>query len=117
MIESEDREFPAPPAHLSERSKQLWHQFAGEMAQGTGRIVSFQLALEYLDLADAARSERVKSDLVFTTKRTGVKRLNPLLKAEQQAMDSFVKLWTKLGLNRQRVPKHPFDGLPGVMGG
>jgi phage terminase small subunit len=77
--------------------------------------VLFQIALEYFDLAEQAREQRMKEGLTSKTKRTGVPHLNPVLSVEQQATQSFLKLWERLGLNREREPKNPFAGMPGVM--
>jgi phage terminase small subunit len=115
MTESENKEFPNPPDHLLERSKQLWVELVGSRIKGTSRIVTFQTALEYLDLADTARQERLENGMVVKTKRTGVPHLNPVLRVEQQAMASFLKIWQQLGLNREKEPKNPFGGMPGVM--
>ena len=115
MEETEKKEWPEPAEHLSERSKGLWRELVGTRVKGTSRIVSFGIALEYLDLAEQARQKRLKDGLVAKTKRTGVPHLNPVLRVEQQAMQSFVKLWERLGLNREKELKNPFGGMPGVM--
>jgi phage terminase small subunit len=110
MEETEKKEWPAPPEHLSERSKALWCELVGARVKGTSRIVSFQIALEYLDLAEQAREQRIKEGLTSKTKRTGVTHLNPVLRVEQRATQSFLKLWAGLGLNRERELKNPFGG-------
>ena len=108
MQNQSDNKYPAPPEHLSERSKQLWVEFVGARIRG-GKIVSFQTALEYLDLADAARQERIENGLVIKTKRSGVMHLNPVLKVEQDARDKFLKTWRQLGLNSEGPPNNPLQ--------
>ncbi len=115
MEVSEEKEWPEPPAHLSERSKVLWCELVGTRVRGTTRIVLFQIPLEYLDLAGQAREQRMEEGLTSKTKRTGVPHLNPVLRVEQHATQSFLKLWERLGLNREREPKDPFSGIPGVI--
>jgi phage terminase small subunit len=107
MQNQSDNKYPDPPGHLSDRSKQLWREFVGSRIRGP-RVVSFQTALEYLDLADSARRERVEGGLVIRTKRSGLMHLNPVLKIEQDAREKFLKIWKQLGLNNPGLPESPF---------
>jgi phage terminase small subunit len=107
MTENENKEIPAPPEHLSDRSKALWAELVGSRVRGPSRIVTFQTALEYLDIAESARENRLSEGLVVKTKRTGVPHLNPCVRIEQSCMASFLKIWRDLGLNREKLPGNP----------
>jgi phage terminase small subunit len=113
MTQNENKEIPAPPDHLSARSRELWTELIGTRIMGASRIVSFQTALEYLDIAESARENRLSEGLIVKTKRTGVPHLNPVVRVEQQAMASFLKIWKQLGLNREKEPRHPLSGICG----
>ena len=92
-------EYPGPPGHLSEKSKALWHEFVGIRVTSPGRILSFQQALESLDLAEEARETRQREGLTVTTERSGVSHAHPLLKVERENRQLFLKVWAKLGLD------------------
>jgi phage terminase small subunit len=111
MTNNSHKQYPDPPGRLSDRSKQLWTDLVGKRIGGS-RIATFQTALEYLDLADAARQERNENGLVLRTKRTGVPHLNPVLRVEQQAREAFIKTWRELGLNREAPPENPLRAAP-----
>jgi phage terminase small subunit len=112
-MENEDKQIPAPPEHLLERSKQLWLELVGSRVKGTSRIATFQTALEYLDMADTARQQRLEDGLVVKTKRTGVPHLNPVVRVEQQSRESFLKIWQRLGLYNEKGPVNPLAGICG----
>jgi hypothetical protein len=87
-----------PPEHLSDRSKELWVRLVPGRAHGPARLTLLQAALEALDLADAARAERLKQAMSTATKTTGAAHLNPLVKLEIEARRQFMAAWEKLRL-------------------
>jgi phage terminase small subunit len=91
-------EWPGPPSHLSQRSKELWKVHVGDRVKSPGRITAFQISLEALDRADAAREILDVEGLTTTTKRSGVVHVHPLLKVEKEARHLFYKIWSGLGL-------------------
>ena len=46
---------PETPKHLSDRSKELWAEYAGKIIKSPGPLALFQTGLEALDRADQAR--------------------------------------------------------------
>ena len=88
---------PAPPAHLSERSKQLWIQLVGE-TKTPGRQALLQTALESLDRADECRNIINVEGLTVTSVKTGLSHSHPLLKVEKESRQLFTKIMNDLKL-------------------
>ena len=88
--------FP-PPAHLSERSKQLWLDLVPRQAKKAERLTLLRVALELLDRADRAGATVAREGLTTTTKRSGAVHVHPLVKVEREARQQFVKVWLALG--------------------
>ncbi len=88
--------FP-PPAHLSERSKQLWRDLVPRQAEKTERLTLLRVALELLDRADRARETVALEGLTTTTRRSGAVHVHPLVKVEREARQQFIKAWLALG--------------------
>ena len=87
----------APP-HLSERSKALWNQVVPARAKSPGRLELIRLALEELDLVEAARAGLAVEGHTFTTVTTGAIHIHPLHRVLKDAHARFVALWATLGL-------------------
>ncbi len=88
-----------PPAHLSDRSKALWHEVVPRTAASPERLAVIQVALETLDRADQAREQLDREGLTFATETTGAVHVHPLVKVERDARSSFVRVWTSIGLD------------------
>lgn len=99
-------EVPEAPAHLSERSKELWLKIVPKRALSPGRLALLQTALESLDRAEQARLEVDRVGLTTTTKTTGAVHVHPLVKVERENRQLFARLWGELGL----VWDHELDG-------
>ena len=95
---------PAPatasaPGHLSLRARGLWEALVPRRARSPERLALLQLALEQLDIADAARAQALADGLTFATATTGAVHAHPALAIERQARSAFFRIWTKLGLD------------------
>lgn len=90
--------FPDPPEHLSARASELWRTLGPEEARSLQRRTLFQVALEALDRADAARELLQTEGLVSITTTTGAAHLNPLVKVERESRQLFARIWTQLHL-------------------
>ena len=88
-----------PPAHLSERSKELWRANVPSRCHSAGRLALLQAGLEALDLSDRARTEVHAGELTTTTKTTGAQHLHPCIKTELEARRQFASIWDKLALH------------------
>jgi len=93
-----DKPYPAPPEHLSERSRVLWAELGPIGARSLGRQTIFQSALEALDSADEARRIVREAGLFFVTKTTGAVHVHPAVKVEREARLQFARLWSSLSL-------------------
>lgn len=100
----EDRQIPvpAPPAHLSERSKTLWLAVVPSQASSPGRLALVQTALECLDRADEAAEAIAQEGMVCGAGK--MQHVHPLLKVEKDNRQLFARLWNELGLSRD-----PYD--------
>ena len=85
--------FPAPPAHLSPRSQELWRVLAPTAAKPLQRRTLFQTALESLDRADQARALIESEGLVSKTKSTGALHVHPAVKIERECRQQFAHIW------------------------
>ena len=93
-----DVPIPEPPAHLSERSRELWRAIVPDRALSPGRVALLQAALEALDRADQAREILDREGLTITTKSTGMVHVHPLVKVERENRQLFIRAWDLLGL-------------------
>lgn len=93
------RKFPDPPAHLSERSRELWSAIGPKEARSVGRRTLFQTALEALDSADSARRIIAAEGLIVRTGKSGVAHLHPAAKAEKESRAAFMSAWHQLDLH------------------
>lgn len=89
---------PEPPAHLSDRAKQLWRQVVPNRARSPERLAVVQAALEALDRADAAREAIEKEGMLLRGGK--IAHINPLLRVEKDNRQLFARLWTQLNLHR-----------------
>lgn len=87
-----------PPAHFSERAKDLWSQLVPRRARSSERITLLQVALEALDRADQAREAINREGLTTTTKTTGAVHIHPLARVEREARQQFARIWAVLSL-------------------
>ena len=90
--------FPSPPADLSERSKQLWHELKGEV-RSPGQFKLFEVALRALERADEAREIIKRDGMIVTTARSGAKHQHPALAILKEAEAEAVKIFRSLNLN------------------
>lgn len=97
---SEQISIPEPPAHLSERAKELWRAVVPGQVSSPGRLALLQTALEALDRADQAAAVIEREGLL--TGEGKMKHINPLLKAEKDNRQLFARLWKDLGLTIER---------------
>jgi P27 family predicted phage terminase small subunit len=88
----------AAPEHLSDRAKALWTAVIGHRVRSPGRVVLLQAALEALDRADAAAAVVNKEGMTTTTKTTKAVHIHPLVKAEREFRQQFMRAWEMLGL-------------------
>ena len=95
----DSRKSALPPAHLSDRAKDLWRAVAGGREMSPGRLALFQTALECLDRADQARKAIDRDGLTFTTESTGAVHLNPIARIEKDSRSAFAKIWKTLGFD------------------
>ncbi|UCH35531.1 MAG: hypothetical protein JSV65_04045 [Armatimonadota bacterium] len=84
-----------PPAHLSERSQQLWREVvdAGRVSDPE-QMALLRTALEARDRADAAREEVERDGMTFTVR--GMVRMNPAAKVENDARTLFGRIWASV---------------------
>jgi phage terminase small subunit len=87
---------PPAPAHLSERSKALWCEVVPVRAKSAERQQLVLVALEALDLMEAARLAMAADGLTVTTKRSGCVHAHPLLDASIKARRQFLRAWRTL---------------------
>jgi hypothetical protein len=92
------KSYPAPPEHLSERSKALWNDIGPQKIHSLGRQVFFQTALEALDRAEEARVIIQAEGLVSVTASTKAVHVHPAAKIERENRALFAKLWADLYL-------------------
>jgi phage terminase small subunit len=90
---------PAPPRHLSRRSRALWRSLIPRRAVSPERITLIEHALELLDTADQCRRIIKSQGRTFKTARSNVRHLHPLVLVEQRARAAFVKTWRALHLD------------------
>jgi P27 family predicted phage terminase small subunit len=89
---------PEPPAHLSDKSKQLWNSILAQKHFTDNNLAMFQAALEAHDRAAEARKE-IKDRGMLLTSANGSIHANPCLKVEQDSLTLFVKIFEKLYLH------------------
>ncbi|MBC2716458.1 MAG: hypothetical protein HF978_14230 [Desulfobacteraceae bacterium] len=94
-----DWKIPDMPDHLSERSKELWTEYAGKIIKSPGRLALFQTGLEALDRAAAARKILATEDMITVTGRSGVGHAHPALKIEKESQAIVLKVWKTLNLH------------------
>ena len=90
------------PAHLSERSRELWSEVVAEKAATAGRRAQLLVGLEALDRAGQARERLNAEGLTTTTKSTGTIHVHPLVKVEKEAHAQFLLVCQTLGLGWER---------------
>ncbi len=88
-----------PPAHLSERTQELWRQIVPRRVRSPERLTLIQTALEALDRADEARVQLAEAGLTFKTESSGTVHLNPLVQVEKDARSTFARIWQQLNLH------------------
>ena len=87
-----------PPEGLSEKSLALWSSEVRHRTRSSGRLALLEQCLRALDRADEVRQLLATQALVSVTTTTGAAHLNPLLKLEKEARESFAKLANMLDL-------------------
>jgi phage terminase small subunit len=102
--------YPEPPAHLSERSADLWRTLGPLRIDTIGRRLLFEQALRALDSAEAARAAIECDGRTFKTK-SGVVHSNPEVKLEIEARRQFASIWGALRLGETIA-----DGFGGLLG-
>jgi hypothetical protein len=93
-----------PPEGLSERSQAIWR--AERRSKSAGRQALLEQCLRALDRADEFRRLLAGQELVSATKSTGALHINPFVKAEREARETFARLAKALGLEWE----HGIDG-------
>ncbi len=111
MTEANDHaDFPAPQ-HLSPEASALWAELVPSRARSPERRALLRVVLEAFDELQHIRGELKDAKLVTSNRRTGVPRLNPLLKFEKEARREFCRIWDSLDLDFNcaidKRPQHP----------
>jgi len=88
---------PPPPPDLEERFQNLWMEHIHRM--NPGKMITFEACLYALQRAEQARRMVDRQGLTLTTKKSGMRHINPLLRVEKENRDMGLKLWRMLGLN------------------
>jgi hypothetical protein len=81
-------------------------------SRSSGRQALLTEALRALDAADRFRALLSEQDLLIATKGTGTLHLNPLVRAQTEAIEVFVRIWRLLEL--QWDPAVDGDETPSV---
>jgi hypothetical protein len=87
-----------PPEGLSERAQELWRAEVRHRTKSSGRLALLEQCLRALDRADEVHRLLGTQELISVTKTTGAAHLNPLLRAEKEARETFARLAGMLGL-------------------
>jgi phage terminase small subunit len=96
---------PPPPAHLSERSQDLWRRLVPGRCRSLGRRTMLEQALAQLDRLDQLRTALASEGLLVGSDTGKMPHLNPLLKAEKDARTLFGRLWSILRLEWSDDPE------------
>lgn len=86
-----------PPAHLSERAKQLWNAIVPGRAASPGRLALLQVALEALDRADEAAA-LIRRDGLVLAGEGKIAHVHPAARVEKDARGDFQRAWAALRL-------------------
>lgn len=89
---------PPAPAHLSERAQRLWSDVVPRRANSPECQAVVLVALEALTRADAARALVEREGMVLSGGK--MSHAHPGLRVEKDALATFTKCWTALGLTR-----------------
>ena len=90
------------PEGLSERSQAIWRA-ERRRSRSAGRKALLVECLKALDRADSFGRLLASQELVVATKTTGALHINPLVKAEREARDSFARMAKALNLEWDRT--------------
>ena len=89
---------PDAPAHLSDRSRELWGGVVPSRARSLERLALVTAALEARDLANECRAQVRAEGMTTVTKTTGAVHVHPLMKIEKEQRSLFVRIWGQLHL-------------------
>lgn len=96
-VEREFAMLPPAPAHLSERSRELWQKVVTQPLS-PGRLVLLETGLVALDRAEAARAQIERDGMMVENEKTHMVHVHPLLRAERDSMGVFLRVWSELHL-------------------
>jgi len=91
---------PAPPEHLSEKSKELFTFYAERSVETPAQIALLVQGLEALDMADECTRTIAREGLTVTSERSGLTRQHPTLNTKREATATMLKAFKMLGLHR-----------------
>ena len=99
---AKDKQLLTPPDHhLTERSQALWVHLIRTRIRTPERQTLLRIALEDLDRVDALREVLAAEGVTVISKRSGVPRSHPALRAEAEARSRFFKMWRALALDQE----------------
>ena len=94
------------PQHLSAKAKEIFktHTQGEYCNKSSGRIAAIIMVLEGLDRLTEIREELTRQGLWVQSKRSGLRRQNPLVKTEESQRRYLLRAWRKFGLGRDPNP-------------
>jgi len=96
------KKYPSPPAHMTDRAKQLWCDIVSDFPQDHFQPKHFALLEVYVESAarhEQATAQLTEEGLTIKNERTGVVKKNPLLNIIADEAQKMTSLCTKLSLN------------------
>ncbi len=89
---------PAPPRHLSDKSRRLWREIARAYVLEVHHLAHLQTALEALDRSEQARQTVEREGPYFTDKH-GVTRPHPALTVQAACARIYQRAMRELNLD------------------
>jgi P27 family predicted phage terminase small subunit len=97
---------PAPPGHLSAKGKTLWRSIVDLYELEDSELATLTLALEAFDMAQTAR-RTIGREGQMIEDRFGQAKPHPAVQIHRDALASWARLTTQLG-----IPSDPIDDRP-----
>ena len=94
-------QWPDPPEHLSEWSKERWRRYVGTKVKSPGGIDLLRVALESFDTAEQCRVQIEGDGLLVGDGK--MSHSHPLLRVQRENRQMFAKLWKELCLHHNQT--------------
>ncbi len=91
------------PEHLSERSKEIWTEYADKIVKSPARKAMLQTGLEALDRAEEARKIVENDGMIMTTGKSGVSHAHPAVRIEKDNRSLALKVFKALNIHMDHV--------------